>query len=83
MLAGANIVCTFTNTKDSTVRYIKVTDPACDAQDFIFGVTGTGRSATLDTDSGSAGTPSTTSTRSTRASSGAKTVTETARPAGR
>ena len=81
--AGDTIVCTFTNTKDATVRYTKVTDPASDPQDFTFGVTGTGMVGDiLDTDPGSAGTPSThVETLDASELAGTKTVTETV-PAG-
>src|SRR4029079_11565625 len=54
--AGETIECTFTNTKDATLRYTKVTDPAEDAQDFAFTASGTGvTNDTLDTDPASAG----------------------------
>ena len=81
--AGDTIVCTFTNTKDATVRYTKVTDPASDPQDFTFGVTGTGMVGDiLDTDPASAGTPSThVETLDASELAGTKTVTETV-PAG-
>ena len=81
--AGAQIVCTFTNVKDATVRYTKVTDPASDPQDFVFGTTGSGLTGdTLDTDPASAGMPSThVDTLDASELAGTKTVAETV-PAG-
>ena len=80
---GDAIICTFTNVKDATVRYTKVTDPASDPQDFVFGTTGSGLTGdTLDTDPASAGVPSThVDTLDASELAGTKTVAETV-PAG-
>src|SRR5215216_1231269 len=58
--AGENVVCTFTNTKGSSLTVIKVTDPASDPQDFDFDLTGAAVPADLDldTDGGDATLPS-------------------------
>ena len=58
--AGESVVCTFVNTKDGSLKVVKVTDPASDPQDFDFDLTGDGvpTDLDLDTDPASAGTPS-------------------------
>ena len=76
--AGDAIVCTFTNVENATVRYTKVTDPAADAQDFVFTTTGSGLTGdTLDTDPGSAGTPNTHIDTLSASQLGSKDIAET------
>ena len=78
---GADVVCTYTNTRHASVRYTKVTDPASDPQDFVFGVTGTGMVGdTLDTDPASAD-PNTHVETLDSSEFGPKTISETL-PAG-
>ena len=76
--AGETVVCTFTNTKGSSLTVVKVTGPASDPQDFDFDLTGTGVDADLDldTDPGSAGTLSSRTFPLDASQLGAKTVTE-------
>ena len=60
VVAGANIVCTFTNTRHASVTLTKVTVPGSQPDDFVFTSTSSGLTAgaTLDTDP-QAGTPPT------------------------
>ena len=83
--AGETVECTFTNTKDASLKVIKVTDPASDPQDFDFDLTGLGLPADLDldTDAGDATLPSQQTFNLNAAQLGAHTVTESAQPAGR
>ena len=76
------MVCTFTNTKASSLTIVKVTDPASDPQDFVFDLTGaaTPGSLMLDTDAASAATPSQQSYPIGAAQLGAYTVTEAQTP---
>ena len=80
--AGENVVCTFTNTKASSLTVVKVTDPASDPQDFVFDLTGaaTPGSVTLDTDAGNATLPSEQTYPIGSAQLGAYTVTEAQTP---
>ena len=76
LAAGANVTCTFTNTKEGSITIEKVTVPSSHAQDFAFTTTGTGLSSfTLDTDAGNADFPS--SKTFTGLSPDTYTVTET------
>ena len=78
VVPGADITCTFTNTKHATVTYEKVTDPAGDPADFAFDASGTGMTdATLDTDPGSATPSSHTDTLTAAQLSGTKSIAET------
>jgi uncharacterized repeat protein (TIGR01451 family) len=76
--AGENVVCTFTNTKEASLKVVKVTDPASDPQDFDFDLTGSGLPADLDldTDAGNATLPSEQTFALNAGQLGAKTVTE-------
>ncbi len=75
---GESLVCTFTNTKDASLKVVKVTDPASDPQDFDFDLTGSGVPADLDldTDAGDATLPSEDSFTLDASELGAHTVTE-------
>ena len=78
--AGETVVCTFTNTKGSSLTVVKVTDPASDPQDFDFDLTGPGVPADLDldTDAGNATLPSQDTFSLDASQLGAHTVTESA-----
>jgi uncharacterized repeat protein (TIGR01451 family) len=77
--AGDTVVCTFTNTKHASLTVVKVTDPASDAQDFDFDLTGAGLPADLDldTDATNATLPSQQTFALTAAQLGPHSVTET------
>ena len=74
------MVCTFTNTKDASLKVVKVTDPASDPQDFDFDLTGSGvgTDLDLDTDAGNAALPSEQTYPLNASQLGAKTVVESA-----
>src|SRR5215210_4081140 len=80
--AGETVVCTYTNTKHASLTVRKVTDPASDAQDFDFDLTGSGVPADLDldTDGGNATLPSQDTFDLDASELGAHTVSESALP---